>query len=88
MDFLNQAGLIASFILPLFNIPLIMRVIHRKSSEDISLTWVTGVWICTVIMTPRALISEDAAFRLYGISNIIFFTLVFIFTVKYRKKKS
>lgn len=79
-------GLIASFALPLFNIPLILRMIERKSSEDISMIWVVGVWMCIVLMTPRALMSHDLAFQVYGVMNIVFFTLVLFFTVKYRKK--
>lgn len=87
MDMIFKIGFVASLLLPLFNIPLILRMIRRKSSQDISLTWVVGVWMCIVLMTPRALMSSDLAFRYYGIVNIIFFTLVLFFTVKYRKKK-
>ncbi len=78
--------MIASFVLPIFNIPLILRMIKRKSSSDISMTWVIGVWVCIVIMTPAALVSNDIAFKGYGVTNIIFFSLVLFFTAKYRKK--
>lgn len=87
MDTIFKIGFIASLILPLFNIPLVLRMIKRKSSQDISLTWVVGVWVCILLMMPRALTSEDLAFRFFGVMNILFFTLVFFFTVKYRKKK-
>lgn len=86
-DYLSILGLIASIALPLFNIPLILRMAHRKSSKDISLTWVIGVWVCILLMTPRALVSKDVAFQAYGVMNILFFTLVLIFTLKYRKEK-
>ena len=82
-----DVGFIASFALPLFNIPLIMRMIKRKSSEDLSMTWVIGVWVCILLMTPRALMSDDLAFRAYGVTNILFFTLVFFFAAKYRMRK-
>ncbi len=81
----SDIGLIACFALPLFNIPLILKIVKRKSSTDISITWVIGVWICIVLMTPRALLSEDLAFRVYGIMNILLFTAVVFFTMKYRK---
>ena len=84
MKLIYQIGAIAGFVLPLFNIPLILRMIKRKSSDDISIAWVVGVWICILLMTPRALTSGDLAFRLFGITNIIFFTLVVFFTLKYR----
>ena len=87
MKLIYQIGAIAGFALPLFNIPLILRMIKRKSSDDISITWVVGVWVCIVLMTPRALTSDDLAFRLFGITNIIFFTLVVFFTLKFRFHK-
>lgn len=86
MDQFWDVGVIASFALPLFNIPLILRMIKRRSSEDISMTWVVGVWICIILMTPRALMSQDVAFQVYGVMNIVFFTLVLFFSVKYRKR--
>jgi len=87
MKFVYQIGAIAGFVLPIFNIPLILHMIKRKSSDDISIAWVVGVWVCILLMTPRALTSDDLAFRLFGITNIIFFTLVVFFTFKYRFRK-
>ncbi len=87
MDQFWDIGVIASFALPLFNIPLILRMIERKSSEDISMIWVIGVWVCIILMTPRALMSKDLAFQVYGVMNIVFFTLVLFFSAKYRKRK-
>ncbi len=87
MELIGHIGTIAGFALPFFNIPLIIKIIRRKSSADISMTWVAGVWICIFLMTPRAIQSQDIAFRLFGITNIIFFSLVSFFAVKYRKGK-
>jgi len=84
MELIYQIGTIASFLLPLFNIPLVLRIVKRKSSDDISIVWASGVWICILLMTPRTLTSSDLAFKLFGIMNIIFFTLVVFFTLKYR----
>ena len=88
LDMIEKVGIIAGISLPLFNIPLIAHLIKRKSSGDLSLTWALGVWVCIVLMTPQALRSSDAAFRLYGIVNIIFFSIVVFFVLKYRKSKS
>ena len=85
-DWIQQVGLVAGVALPLFNIPLVAKLIKRKSSGDFSLSWVIGVWVCIVLMTPQALRSQDIAFRAYGAVNVIFFTLVLFFVLKYRSK--
>ena len=36
-------GMFFGVAMPFFNIPLIRRIVKRRSSEDISLTWVIGV---------------------------------------------
>ena len=77
--------MISGVALPLFNIPLILKLVKRKSSEDLSLSWAIGVWVCIVLMTPQALRSQDIAFRAYGAVNIIFFSAVVFFVLKYRK---
>ncbi len=87
-DWIEKVGVISSVTLPLFNIPLILKLIRRKSSEDFSLSWAVGVWVCIVLMTPQALRSPDIAFRAYGVVNIIFFTGVVFFILKYRQKSS
>ena len=82
---IDTIGLMAAVILPLFNIPLIMRIVKRKSSEDISLTWALGVWVCIVLMFPSGLKSTDFVWRTYNIVNVLFFTAVMATTLKYRK---
>ncbi|HNX67869.1 MAG TPA: hypothetical protein PLL75_03650 [Candidatus Omnitrophota bacterium] len=86
MRILNYVSLFASIILPLFNIPLIIRIVKRKSADDISLVWVFGVWICILLMSPGALTSKDATFYWFGWMNLIFFTGVVFVTVKYHHK--
>lgn len=83
---IEQVGLVAGVALPLFNIPLIVRLIRRKRSEDFSLSWAIGVWLCIVLMTPHALQSQDRAFRAYGLVNLVFFSLVVFFVLKYRNR--
>ena len=87
MNFLSKLGAVAGFILPFFNISLILHIIKRKSSDYISLVWVIGVWVCILIMSPAALMSKDVAFRSFGITNLIFFTAVTFVTLQYRKAK-
>ena len=84
-DWIEKIGVVSGVALPLFNIPLILRLIRRKSSEDFSLSWALGVWICIVLMTPQCLRSEDISFRAYGIVNIFFFTIVTFFILKYKR---
>ena len=79
-------GTLSAIALPLFNIPLIVRLLQRKSSEDFSLSWAIGVWVCIVLMTPQALRSSDFAFRAYGIVNIVFFSVVAFLIVRYRRR--
>ena len=87
MNFLSKLGAVAGFILPFFNIPLILHIIKRKSSDDISLVWVIGVEVCILLMSPSALTSKDVAFRAFGITNFIFFTAVTFVTLWYRRPK-
>ncbi|MDD5618516.1 MAG: hypothetical protein PHG69_05425 [Candidatus Omnitrophica bacterium] len=77
-------GVIAAIILPFWNIPLIVRMEKRKSSKDVSLYWVFGVWVCFVLMLPSALLSQDIVFKVFSIVNIIMFSLVTIQTLRYR----
>ena len=82
---IQKIGLVAGVALPFFNIPLIIRLRKRKSSEDLSVTWAVGVWVCIVLMTPQAMKSEDIAFRAFGIVNIFFFTIVTFYILKYKR---
>jgi hypothetical protein len=70
-------GLVCAVILPVFNIPLILRMVRRKSSADISLIWAGGVWLCFLGMLPSCLRSQDATYKIFGIVNIVFFSAVF-----------
>lgn len=81
---IETLGVVASFIMPLFNISLILHILKRKSSDDISLVWLLGVWGCILLMTPAALTSPDKAFWVFGVMNIVFFTLVVIVSLYYR----
>lgn len=74
--------------MPLFNIPLILRLLQRKSSEDLSLVWVSGVWVCVLLMLPWSLVTTDIALRAFGLVNFIFFSFVTFLVFKYRRKKS
>ena len=83
---MEKIALIAAIALPLWNIPLIVRVVKRKSSHDISLYWVLGVWFCFLLMAPQAFRSVDPVWRAFNIMNLILFTAVVIAVLKYRKK--
>ncbi len=81
---LKTIGLIAALILPFWNIPLILRIHHRKSSSDISLAWVVGVFLSLCGMLPSGLVSPDIIFRSYSLINFIFFSAVVIQVFRYR----
>lgn len=87
-DWMQMTALVGGIVLPLFNIPLIMKIVKRRSSSDLSMSWAIGVWVCIVLMTPQALRSTDVSFRIYGIVNIIFFSAVVFFVLKYRSRAS
>jgi len=87
MELMQKIGVVTAVVLPLFNIPLIIRIVKRKSSEDISLIWAVGVWICIMLMAPSGFISEDIVWKTFNISNVFLFSVVAFVTVKYRKKR-
>ncbi|MCP4650452.1 MAG: hypothetical protein GY853_10285 [PVC group bacterium] len=84
---LRTIALIASVILPLWNIPLIVRIIKRKSSEDVSLYWAVGIWVCLLLMFPAGLMSQDIVWKTFNITNFILFSAVMITVVIFRKPK-
>ena len=84
---IKMIAFIAAIALPLFNIPLIVRVIKRRSSRDLSIHWALGVWICFLLMAPESLRSPDIVWRAFSIMNIILFTCVLIAVLVYRKGK-
>ncbi len=86
--FIQKIAFVGAIALPLFNIPLIMRMVKRKSSQDISLCWVFGVWSCILLMAPAAFLSDDDVWRVFNYFNVVMFTAVVVFTMRYRKKKS
>ena len=69
-------GILGAGLMPVCNIPLVARIVKRKSSEDISLGWVFGVEACVLAMLPSSLQSADPVLKIYGISNSIFFSIV------------
>jgi len=82
---IEKIGIIAAVVMPLFNIPLITKIIQRKSSRDISLCWVLGVWGCIVLMAPSGFQSEDMVWRTFNYVNIVLFTFVVLVTLRYRR---
>ena len=83
----QKIALIAAVVLPLWNIPLILRMVKRKSSEDISLYWVFGVWTCLFLMLPAGLSSSDIVWKTFNIVNIVLFSAVVFTALLYRKQK-
>lgn len=84
---MEKIALIAAIILPLWNLPLIIRIVKRKSSQDISMSWAIGVWVCFLLMAPAGLKSEDIVWKIFNIVNLIFFSAVVAFVLIYRKPR-
>ena len=88
MESMNVAqilGMIGALVMLIWNIPLIVRVFKRKSSKDISMFWAAGVWICLLLMAPASFVSKDVVWRVFGIINFLFFSLVFAAVLIYRR---
>jgi len=84
---MQKIALIAAVILPFWNIPLIIRIIKRRSSEDISIFWAVGVWTCFALMAPEGFRSEDIVWKTFNIVNFVLFTAVLVTVLIYRKAR-
>ncbi len=84
-DAIQYVGLFSAIILPLWNIPLILKMVHRKSSQDISLWWAIGVWVCLILMAPSGFISKDIVWKVFNIMNLVLFSFVALCTIIYHK---
>ena len=82
---LKTIGFWAAVILPLWDIPLMVRIIQRKSSQDISLGWIFGLWASSVLMAPSAFIAGDHVAMGFNAVNVTMLTAVLIVVFKYRK---
>ena len=88
MQALETLALIASVMMPLWNIPLIVRIVQRKSSKDLSVAWFLGVWICMLLMVPWAFVTKDIVLKVFSFVNVSLFSMVGFVIFKYRKKKA
>ena len=81
---IDAIALVGAIILPLWNIPLIVRIWRRKSSKDLSIYWALGVWTCLLMMAPSAFTSKDPVWKVFSILNLAIFSIVVIFVLAYR----
>src|SRR4051812_17006668 len=79
-------GVIGAVAMPLFNVPLVLHIRRRGSSDDISLWWVWGVWSCIVLMFPSSLQTTNHVLRAFGLTNLIMFSCVVVVVMAYRKR--
>ncbi len=84
MRVVTGVGLVAACLLPLWNIPLMLRIQRRRSSRDLDVAWALGVWGCLLAMLPAGLASSDGVFRLFAILNVLCFTGVVVQVLRYR----
>ena len=78
-------GIIVAIGLPFFNIPLVLRIRNNKSSHDISIIWTLGIYTGFILLLPPAYISSDPVFRASAIMNVLSFTVVIFYVIKYRR---
>ncbi len=83
--FWEKLSFIAAVTMPIWNIPLIVKVIKRRSASDISLGWVFGIWLSFLAMAPGAYLSTDITVKGFAYSNILVFTVVVFVVMRYRK---
>lgn len=83
-NIIKIVGIGASIVLPLFNIPLVLKIRKRGSSKDFSKTWAIGVWTCILLMTPSVYFSPDIVFKVFGVMNLVLFSVVVVYILKYR----
>ena len=83
-SWIQTLGFVSSIALPFFNIPLMMRLIRRRSSQDLSLTWVIGVFLSLLGMFPAGLRSTDLIFRVFTVVNLAFFSGVTALAIYFR----
>lgn len=73
-----------SIAMPFFNIPLILRIIRRGSSADLSLVWVLGVYACILLMFPYGVRADDMVLKAFSITNLVLFSVVVLVAIWYR----
>jgi uncharacterized protein with PQ loop repeat len=84
---LTKIGWVASVALPFFNIPLIVRIVQRRSSDDVSIIWAFGIFTCMIGMTPASLLTGDVMFKVFTVMNLILFSVVLFCVVYFRIKR-
>ena len=84
---MHMVGFVAAIAMPLWNIPLIIRLERRKSASDISILWVLGVFTCILLMLPSALASTDRIFTTFAVLNVVLFGGVVVQVVRYRSAR-
>ncbi|NTV28793.1 MAG: hypothetical protein HGA80_01805 [Candidatus Omnitrophica bacterium] len=84
MQAFEMVALAASVVMPLWNIPLIIKIVRRKSSDDLSLSWLWGVWACMALMLPWAFITKDIVLKTFSIVNFVLYSGVVTVVMKYR----
>ena len=83
LNFVKIVGFIGA-MMPLWNIPFVINILKMKSSHEVSLVWMFGVWISILCLLPQSLKSLELNFKIFGILNITLFSLVLIVVLYYR----
>lgn len=81
----KELGYICSMIVPVFHIPLIMKLVRKKSSQEWSLLSVIGFWIATLGIQPWALMTDDRALTILNTLSLMFISVELVLVIKYRR---
>ena len=79
-------GTVAAVVLPLWNIPLIVRIQRCRSSKEISLWWAVGVWACLLLMLPSGLMTSDPTYKAFTVVNVVLFSAVVVQVLRYHRR--
>jgi hypothetical protein len=82
---LEILALVASIVMPMWNIPLIVKIVRRRSSHDLSLFWVWGVWGCMLLMIPWAMVTREVVLKVFSFVNLFLFSGVLVAVMKYHR---
>ena len=84
MSAVDTLATVAGSALPLFDISLIVYIMKRKSSKDISIIWAVGLWATSVAMAPAGIMSPHWASKAFNTVNVAMLTVLMGAVIKYR----
>ncbi len=85
--FIKDLGTASSMVVPLFHIPLILKLYKKKSSQEWSVISVCGFWISTLGIQPWAMMTSDKALTILNSLSLLFISVEVVLVLRYRMKR-